>query len=257
MLRKFITPGLVLASGLMALVVGPAILVLPAIFPALDFSTTGQIGDTIGGLTAPIVNTMGAILVYFAFKAQVKANNLLQTQIEEQKLNRKEDNESETLFEIYGYLVEAIDNFQFAGFHLHELSQQSSYRRARRDGERWQGSQAIYVMLDQIRCHYHGPDDELDRKQEVAELVGLLRIMELLLARLMESANENKPMLVTLIEHQFRYRIMTGLKDCPIEDLAKEYCEGCQQEHGIPGSLLEILKSIDHSLNNLTVCKTK
>ena len=35
--------------------------------------STGEIGDTIGGLTAPFINGIGAILVYLAFKEQVKA----------------------------------------------------------------------------------------------------------------------------------------------------------------------------------------
>jgi hypothetical protein len=43
---------------------------------SFDFSKTGQIGDTIGGITAPIINLIGAILVYLSFKAQVRANRI-------------------------------------------------------------------------------------------------------------------------------------------------------------------------------------
>lgn len=38
-----------------------------------NFESTGQIGDTIGGITAPFINGIGAILVYIAFKEQVKS----------------------------------------------------------------------------------------------------------------------------------------------------------------------------------------
>ena len=41
------------------------------------FSSTGPIGDTIGGLTAPFINAIGAILVYVAFRQQVAANKEL------------------------------------------------------------------------------------------------------------------------------------------------------------------------------------
>ena len=60
----------------------------------IDFSNTGQIGDTIGGLTAPFINLLSAILVYLAFKEQIESNNLTRTQFllqeikEQQRLQR-------------------------------------------------------------------------------------------------------------------------------------------------------------------------
>jgi len=47
-----------------------------------NFSETGQIGDTVGGITAPFMNLIGAFLVFFALQAQVKANELIQDQID-------------------------------------------------------------------------------------------------------------------------------------------------------------------------------
>lgn len=40
------------------------------------YECTGVIGDTIGGLTAPIIGIASAILVYIAFKEQKKANDI-------------------------------------------------------------------------------------------------------------------------------------------------------------------------------------
>jgi hypothetical protein len=251
MLKKLLTPRFILTFGLLALLIAPALLILPAILPAFNFAATGQIGDTIGGITSPIVNMTGALLVYFAFREQVRANEILQTQITEQKTNRKEDNESETLFEIYGYLVDAIDNFSFTGFHEHELVNASHYHKAVKAGEHWKGSGAIFILLDQIRCHYHGTAEDLDKKQEVAELNGLLRIMELLTERLQNSSNENRSILTTLIEHQFKYRIMTRLKDCETADLKKRYCEECRHEHGIPDGLLALIQKIEENLGRI------
>lgn len=54
----------------------PYFLTLERIFD-FDFSTTGQIGDTIGGITAPFINIAAAILVYLSFKEQIKANKYL------------------------------------------------------------------------------------------------------------------------------------------------------------------------------------
>lgn len=46
-------------------------------FIGISFSDTGQIGDTIGGITAPFVGLLGALLVYKSFKAQIEANKTL------------------------------------------------------------------------------------------------------------------------------------------------------------------------------------
>jgi len=40
----------------------------------ISFLGTGEIGDTIGGITAPFVNLLAAYLVYKSFTAQIRAN---------------------------------------------------------------------------------------------------------------------------------------------------------------------------------------
>jgi hypothetical protein len=51
----------------------------------VDFTKTGNIGDTIGGITAPFINILNAFLIYLTFKEQQKANNSLQTELENSK----------------------------------------------------------------------------------------------------------------------------------------------------------------------------
>jgi len=58
------------------------LLILIAVSPILfsqfstyfSFENTGEIGDTIGGVTAPFVNLLAAYLVYKSFTAQIRAN---------------------------------------------------------------------------------------------------------------------------------------------------------------------------------------
>jgi hypothetical protein len=52
------------------------VLTRPALIDGFNFSDTGEIGDTIGGLTAPIIGIVGTLLVYYSFQAQLKANKL-------------------------------------------------------------------------------------------------------------------------------------------------------------------------------------
>ncbi len=78
--------------GIFLCVMAPLIATQRVFWESFDFSQTGQIGDTIGGITGPIVNIIGAILVFYALKAQIDANRLIQDQFDEQKadeVNRK------------------------------------------------------------------------------------------------------------------------------------------------------------------------
>ncbi len=60
----------------------------------IGFQGKGEIGDTIGGITAPITSLIGSFLVFFALRAQIDANRLIQLQFEQQK---KEEVERKTL----------------------------------------------------------------------------------------------------------------------------------------------------------------
>jgi len=74
------------------LVIGILLLVVvsPALFTQLEWlisfdTDSGAIGDTIGGITAPFINILGAFLIYISFQEQVKANR---QQIENQTIDR-------------------------------------------------------------------------------------------------------------------------------------------------------------------------
>jgi hypothetical protein len=58
----------------------PFLFTFPAISKYFEYSNTGGIGDTIGGITAPFINGFSALLVFLAFKAQIKANEIFKNQ---------------------------------------------------------------------------------------------------------------------------------------------------------------------------------
>lgn len=87
--------------GHVCLAIGLIILLTPPLFSLKAFCSffaingNGEIGDIIGGVTSPFINGIGAILVFIAFKEQVKANKLITEQqyfhhIQEQ-IHRLED----------------------------------------------------------------------------------------------------------------------------------------------------------------------
>lgn len=96
-LKKIKTIYLIIILGLIILLT-PIILTSPSFNHFLDLSEKGQIGDTLGGTTAPFINAIAAILVFIAFKEQVKSNDLIKEQLYfqhiQEQINRLEDNSS-------------------------------------------------------------------------------------------------------------------------------------------------------------------
>jgi len=86
---------------LIAMSISP-ILFTNSICSRLDFTHTGGIGDTIGGLTSPFVGLIGAILVFITFRLQVKEN---------QRLIKSED--KNYYFELFKKIDNSLDNITF------------------------------------------------------------------------------------------------------------------------------------------------
>jgi hypothetical protein len=74
--NKITTGQLLLMLGLIIIII-PPILVSTAFWNALDFSNSGQIGDTIGGITSPFINSIGAILIFIALSTIIISKTYL------------------------------------------------------------------------------------------------------------------------------------------------------------------------------------
>lgn len=74
----------------------PIIFTRTRLFEWLDFSNTGEIGDTIGGTMTPIVSLAAVILTYLAFLKQVEANKI-QTEQFNKTLQQKEIDDKKQL----------------------------------------------------------------------------------------------------------------------------------------------------------------
>ena len=70
-LRKNI--GWIVLLAIIAMLLSPYILTRP--WSSINFEDTGQIGDTIGGLTAPIVGLISIVLLYLALSEQKRATD--------------------------------------------------------------------------------------------------------------------------------------------------------------------------------------
>ena len=62
------------------------IFILPFSVSFLNLEVLGEygpVGDTIGGITSPVSQLLGSILIYLALKAQLDANTIIQNQVNE------------------------------------------------------------------------------------------------------------------------------------------------------------------------------
>ena len=81
-------------------------------FGLFDFTKTGSIGDTIGGITAPIIGIFGALLVYRSLMAQVRANRkIMEFNERVEEFNRLAVDQTE-LENIKALIKDTIEDFE-------------------------------------------------------------------------------------------------------------------------------------------------
>jgi len=107
---------IVLMAGVVIMLLAPAFLTFGAFS---SFKTTGQIGDTIGGITAPISSLVGSILVFLALKGQVLANQITQQQIREQQQEEMRKKEIVYISDLYKYFIDHFNAFQTKYYNGH------------------------------------------------------------------------------------------------------------------------------------------
>jgi hypothetical protein len=229
-----------LGIGIIAIIFMPFLLTLEFFHERFNFSETGQIGDTIGGITAPFLNLVGAFLVFYALKAQVKANELVQRQIDKENEAKECETEAQNLNQLYSYLNESINSFKFTTLPIDYL-RNTDYI----DTEvEYEGGDAFFHLFSQIKCHYHGTPEELHKTQSVSELMSVLKILDLILDKLKNTKSNNREILKTLAKHLFEYKIVTRIRDESIEALKHEYCSDCKCNHGLPEELRNLISEI-------------
>jgi hypothetical protein len=88
----------------------------PAFSSDWDFSNKGQIGDTIGGISAPIINLIGAILVFLSFKEQFEANKIQREALKNEIDNINRNKEFDTLFSIFREIKDEVNGFNYVNY---------------------------------------------------------------------------------------------------------------------------------------------
>ncbi len=98
-----------LLVGIFWIIFGPSLLIRPGLGGNYDFRKTGEIGDTIGGITTPVIALISAILIYLSFTAQIEANKIIQ-QESNFKYILEEFNKIKETFKTFKYSPALEDN---------------------------------------------------------------------------------------------------------------------------------------------------
>jgi|688.fasta_scaffold29824_8 hypothetical protein len=236
-----------LRIGIILMWIGvPIGLLSPLIFTLesdyFDFTKSGNIGDTMGGISAPFINTLAAILVFLALKAQIQANLIIQEQIEQQEIDKKLEKESSQLHHYYSNLKSSIDGFEFSTLDTWNIgvSENTVVR----------GSEAIYKLFQEYICSHHGAESDLKSNPKITELLSMLEICDKLLQLIKNSNVPEKETLWTLTNHQFTYRIFPRLHDEYPDKIETYFCKSCNIDHGFPERISILIKSIYDKINN-------
>ena len=101
-----------LIIGALAICIAPCLLTRHALFnlPFFDFTKTGQIGDTIGGITAPIVGLISIILLWKTLKSQQDFNTA-QDEINEEQ---QKFNDANRLMSMEAHILHLDENMTFS-----------------------------------------------------------------------------------------------------------------------------------------------
>ncbi|MBP6810309.1 MAG: hypothetical protein KA138_02235 [Saprospiraceae bacterium] len=203
-------------------------------------NSTGAIGDTIGGITAPFCSLLGAFLVYRALIEQVNANDTFQQQFKAQEIKENQYNESTQINQLLSHLVESINQFRYTSLEESESAENQQVHF---------GGEGITKLFDDIRCHFHGNEEQLLESPYVSELVSILQISNAIIDRLARTTAPDKEIVSILLRHHLSYKALTGIKNLDKQALEGCYCESCRKNHGLPSIMIQEIMKIKPSLS--------
>lgn len=223
-----------LFAGVLLILFAPTVITSFSIL-GIDFLNTGQIGDTIGGITSPISGIMGSILVYLALVEQVKANEIINIQLKENRIEQDQKKKIDYYRETIHALREDILSFS-------TTYQQKNFRNT---GSIIQhGVEALATELQNLKNYVFNSHHKLDTDPKLNQIKEVLNTFELLIFEL-ESDDLSVIETRNLIQ-KIRHEVVTKLQ-APIENaipIIKKGmavpCAVCGKTHtSLPEQILE------------------
>jgi hypothetical protein len=209
-----------LVVGLLFVSFAPFLFTQFSLGSAFDFSGTGQIGDTIGGITAPFINLIAVLLIYFSFRQQLLSNEIQIGLINNEKEERKKNKELELINLAYDDLKTYVDNFQY-------VFERTSIKDMKTIEEVYKGEDAIYHLIKVLKQH-KGHVGFRNQRNAISSLISILQLTDGIIDKLGYSRfkRHEKLFLVNQINTFFQIKIFNhvdALYDMKeLEDEAKK-----------------------------------
>ena len=208
----------VLIVGVICMVAAPLLFIMGG----YSFAETGDLGDSIGGITAPISSLVGSILVFLALRGQIVANKITQKQIRDQKAEEQIKKEVSYVSDLYKYLLNNIQTYEIKYYKGHRAIMK-----------------VMSLLAESERKNAH---DEGQLYYGVAgELFGLLKLGKLFLEQVNKSRidEHDKRYFKELIRHHYDSFILPYLA----KNNEMPACEDCGETHnGIPIKMLVVIQ---------------
>ena len=109
-------------------IISPFIFTRPAICEWFNYSSTGEIGDTIGGTTAPIIGLLSVILLYITLKKQIQADECQGERLVEQEKIMRDEQFKSTFFNLLAEQRDLLHSLKatYNGLSLKDVTKQIS-----------------------------------------------------------------------------------------------------------------------------------
>ena len=185
----------------------------------ISFHDTGPVGDTIGGITGPVLNFAGLLVIYFSLREQLAANDLQRVALDDQKRQietEQRDSQNEKYFELTYKLLEKLSDAA-------QKSEPNFIDMVKLDYYHQHGNQLIYTDQE---------DDEANKMWlwYYRQIQDMLNLYSLIMSRMETDilSLDQKQLLVSLLELQY----ISKLDRCRIEyqDLFKNIDEKRQEQ---------------------------
>lgn len=167
---------LLLIVGLLFVTLAPYLFTRFSWFRGMDFTNSGQIGDTIGGITAPFINLIAVVLIYFSFRQQLLSNEIQIGLINNEKEERIKAKELELIHLAYADLKNYLANFQY-------VFEKTSIKDMKTIEAVYVGEDAIYHLIKVIKQH-KGRLAYRNQHNAIRSLVAILQLVDTIIQKL-------------------------------------------------------------------------
>jgi len=211
-----------LITGTLLTIITP--LMLP-LLPLRHLKGLGDIGDAFGGIANPIAQIVGFVLLYLALRAQIKANSILQMQVNDEHRKEMQRRGVKLVHELYTFLETNINTFSY------EAKFEGMYGMQVLHGRR-----AIRCFIDDIEdmnIDLHNAE-QLLQQDGVREILSILKIAEKTLDRINHADidEEDKLFYIDLMKHELTFSIFPYTDLDESANLKLAICEECHEPHG-------------------------